>query len=155
MLNVGFAARLLIGFALLLSQAGLFASLCLAADAIGFFLCFAAFRFNSGLLFALRTLSCFALFTFRSLFGQNRFALSGGCGVNFTLRLFCCLTFRFLFCTALNLFFAGNALALGFCFFSACSRSKTSFISRAISWSDSIRAASCRSNSSFMTSAST
>jgi hypothetical protein len=48
-LNVGFAARLLISFALLLSQAGLFALLCLAADAIGFFLCFAAFRFDSGL----------------------------------------------------------------------------------------------------------
>jgi hypothetical protein len=83
-LNVGFAARLLISFALLLSQAGLFALLCLAADAIGFFLCFAAFCFHSGLLFTL-TLCCFSLFTFGSLFGQNRFALSGGCGVNFTL----------------------------------------------------------------------
>jgi hypothetical protein len=37
-LNVGFASRLLICFALLLSQAGLFALLCLTADAIGFFL---------------------------------------------------------------------------------------------------------------------
>ncbi|UVD31880.1 hypothetical protein [Klebsiella phage GZ7] len=115
-LNVGFAARLLIGFTFLLSQAGMFALLCLAADAIGFFLCFAALCFNSGLLFTLRTLSCFSLLTFGSLFGQNRFALSGGCGVNFTLRLFCRFTLRFLFCQALNLFFAGNALAFGFCF---------------------------------------
>ena len=117
-LNVGFAARLLIGFTFLLSQAGLFALLCLAADAIGFFLCFAAFRFNSGLLFALRTLSCFSLFTLGSLLCQNRFALSGGCGLNFTLRLFCRFTLRFLFCQALNLFFAGNALAFGFCLLS-------------------------------------
>ncbi|MBA1452561.1 hypothetical protein G9G95_28185, partial [Klebsiella pneumoniae] len=56
-LNVGFAASLLICFALLLSQAGLFALLCLAADAIGFFLCFAPLGFNCGLFVSL----CFLL----------------------------------------------------------------------------------------------
>jgi hypothetical protein len=92
--------------------------------------------------------------TLGSLFGQNRFALSGGCGVNFTLRLFCCFTLRFLFCQALNLFFAGNALAFGFCFFlglltvESVIHQQGHFVVRLN------RAASCRSNSSFMASAS-
>ncbi|HHY0813563.1 TPA: hypothetical protein ACVWYC_006179, partial [Klebsiella pneumoniae] len=42
MLNISGAARFFFGLALLLIQAGLFALFCLAADAIGFFLCFAA-----------------------------------------------------------------------------------------------------------------
>jgi hypothetical protein len=62
-LNVGFASRLLICFALLLSQAGLFALLCLAADAIGFFLCFAALASTAAFLSA----SAFCSAAMRSL----------------------------------------------------------------------------------------
>ncbi|MBX4384053.1 hypothetical protein K4G98_26210, partial [Mycobacterium tuberculosis] len=70
-LNVGFAARLLIGFTLLLSQAGLFALLCLAADAIGFFLSLAALCFHGSLLFTLGTFSCFSLFALGPLLSFN------------------------------------------------------------------------------------
>jgi hypothetical protein len=83
-LNVGFAARLLICFALLLSQAGLFALLCLAADAIGFFLCFAALCFNSGLFSASALLGCNAIsLCLLSLRFQHSFAMR--CFFTFTL----------------------------------------------------------------------
>nr|DAR36156.1 MAG TPA: hypothetical protein [Caudoviricetes sp.] len=111
-LNVSFAARLLIGFTFLLSQAGLFTLLCLSADAVGFFLCFAALRFDSGLFVSLSfLLGCNAIslcllgLCFQRSFPERRFFTFTLCALlNF---VGCCGG-----CQSLNFFFMGNALAL-------------------------------------------